>query len=47
MFQRFFTELRAAAVPVSLKEYLVLVEALDKEVIDLDVQDFYYLSRPW
>jgi uncharacterized protein with von Willebrand factor type A (vWA) domain len=45
MFQRFFTELRAARVPVSLKEYLVLVEALDKEVIDLDVQDFYYLSR--
>jgi len=45
MFQRFFTELRAARVPVSLKEYLVLVEALDKEAIDLDVQDFYYLSR--
>jgi hypothetical protein len=45
MFQRFFTELRAARVPVSLKEYLVLVEALEKEVIDLDVQDFYYLSR--
>ena len=45
MFQRFFTELRAARVPVSLKEYLVLVEALEKEAIDLDVQDFYYLSR--
>jgi uncharacterized protein with von Willebrand factor type A (vWA) domain len=45
MFQRFFTELRAARVPVSLKEYLVLVEALEKETIDLDVQDFYYLSR--
>ncbi|MFZ2030559.1 MAG: VWA domain-containing protein [Vitreimonas sp.] len=45
MFQRFFTELRAARVPVSLKEYLVLVEALEKGAIDLDVQDFYYLSR--
>jgi uncharacterized protein len=45
MFQRFFTELRAARVPVSLKEYLVLVEALDKEAIDLRVEDFYYLSR--
>ncbi|MGD9981350.1 MAG: VWA domain-containing protein [Hyphomonadaceae bacterium] len=45
MFQRFFTELRAAAVPVSLKEYLVLVEALDKQAIDLKVEDFYYLSR--
>ncbi len=45
MFQRFFTELRAARVPVSLKEYLVLVEALEKEAIDINVQDFYYLSR--
>ena len=45
VFQRFFTELRAAHLPVSLKEYLVLVEALDKEAIDINVQDFYYLSR--
>jgi uncharacterized protein with von Willebrand factor type A (vWA) domain len=45
MFQRFFTELRAAAVPVSLKEYLTLVEALEKEAIPPDVQDFYYLAR--
>jgi uncharacterized protein with von Willebrand factor type A (vWA) domain len=45
VFQRFFTELRAARVPVTLKEYLVLVEALDKEAIDNNVQDFYYLSR--
>ncbi len=45
MFQRFFTELRAARVPVSLKEYLVLVEALEKEAIDTNVEDFYYLSR--
>src|ERR1041384_7483981 len=45
MFQRFFTELRAANVPVSLKEYLVLIEALEKEAIDTNVDDFYYLSR--
>src|SRR6185437_12071672 len=45
MFQRFFTELRAARVPVSLKEYLLLIEALEKEVIPPYVQDFYYLSR--
>ncbi|MEQ1618922.1 MAG: VWA domain-containing protein [Terricaulis sp.] len=45
MFQRFFTELRAARVPVSLKEYLVLVEALEKNTIDSNVEDFYYLSR--
>jgi uncharacterized protein with von Willebrand factor type A (vWA) domain len=42
---RFFTELREAKVPVTLKEYLVLMEALDKAVIDRRVDDFYYLSR--
>ncbi|MGQ0532345.1 MAG: vWA domain-containing protein [Caulobacteraceae bacterium] len=45
MFQRFFTELRAARVPVTLKEYLVLVEALEKDAIPPNVEDFYYLSR--
>src|SRR6516225_7066638 len=45
MFMRFFTELREAKVPVTLKEYLVLMEALDKSVIDRRVDDFYYLSR--
>jgi uncharacterized protein with von Willebrand factor type A (vWA) domain len=45
MFQRFFTELRAARVPVSLKEYLVLIEALEKDAIPPLVEDFYYLSR--
>ena len=45
MFQRFFTELRAARVPVTLKEYLVLIEALEKDAIAPNVEDFYYLSR--
>ena len=45
MFQRFFTELRAAKVPVSLKEYLTLLEAMEKDVIAPYVDDFYYLSR--
>jgi len=45
MFQRFFTELRAARVPVSLKEYLLLVEALEKDAIGPNVEDFYYLAR--
>ncbi len=45
MFQHFFTELRAAKVPVSLKEYLTLLEALDKGAIDTNVDNFYYLSR--
>ncbi|MDP3299006.1 MAG: VWA domain-containing protein, partial [Phenylobacterium sp.] len=45
MFMQFFTELRQAKVPVSLKEYLMLMEGLDKMVIDRTVEDFYYLSR--
>jgi len=49
MFQHFFHELRAAKVPVTLKEYLTLLEAMDKGVVGGDggneVQDFYFLSR--
>ncbi len=45
MFMRFFTELREAKLPVTLKEYLVLMQALDRQVIDRSVDDFYYLSR--
>ena len=45
MFMRFFTELREAKVPVTLKEYLMLMEAMDKGVIDRNVDDFYYLAR--
>ena len=35
MFLNFFNELRAAKIPVTLKEYLVLLEAMDKQVIDM------------
>ncbi len=45
MFQRLFTELRAARVPVSLKEYLVLIEALERDAIPPRIDDFYYLAR--
>lgn len=45
MFLNFFNELRAAKIPVTLKEYLILMEAMDKQVINMDVEDFYYLSR--
>ena len=45
MFLKFFTELRDAKVPVTLKEYLALTDAMDKGVIDMEVEQFYYLSR--
>jgi len=41
----FFYRLRAARVPVSLKEFLTLLEALEKGVIGPSVDDFYYLAR--
>lgn len=45
MFLNFFTSLRAAQVPVTLREYLTLMEALDRDLAGKSVQDFYYLSR--
>jgi len=45
MFVNFFHELKTAGLPVSLREYLTLLEAMDAEVIEREVEDFYYLSR--
>ncbi len=45
MFTTLFFELRAAKVPVSLKEYLTLMAAMDAGVAAYDVEDFYYLAR--
>src|SRR5437899_11702 len=45
MFVNFFLELRQARVPVSLREYLTLMEAMKIGVADYSVEDFYYLSR--
>ena len=45
MFLNFIDELRAAGIQASLKEHLVLLEALDKDVIDQTPEAFYYLAR--
>ncbi len=45
MFAEFFLELRAARVPVSLREYLTLLEAVERGLARYSIQDFYYLSR--
>jgi uncharacterized protein with von Willebrand factor type A (vWA) domain len=45
MFATFFHELRAAGVPVTLREYLTLMEAMDQDLADRRVESFYYLSR--
>ncbi|HNU12040.1 MAG TPA: hypothetical protein PKJ45_11865, partial [Rubrivivax sp.] len=45
MLINFFYALRAARLPVSVKEYLTLLQALKAEVIGPSVDDFYYLAR--
>ena len=45
MFFNFVDELRAAGIKASFKEHLMLLEALDKDVIEQTPEQFYYLSR--
>ncbi|PWC46356.1 VWA domain-containing protein [Azospirillum sp. TSA6c] len=45
MFTSFFFDLRKAGVPVSLTEYLTLMEAMKQGTASFRVEDFYYLSR--
>jgi uncharacterized protein with von Willebrand factor type A (vWA) domain len=45
MLTRFFYTLRSASIPVSLTEYLSLLEALEARVAEYSVDDFYYLAR--
>jgi len=45
VFFSFFAELREAKVPVSLREYLTLMEAMQKRVAAFDIEDFYFLAR--
>jgi uncharacterized protein with von Willebrand factor type A (vWA) domain len=45
MFIEFFLKLRAAGVPVSLREFLTLQEAMRQGLADFDLDHFYYLAR--
>src|ERR1041384_5553733 len=45
MLVTFFQELKSAGLPVTLREYLTLMEAMDKDLASRRVEDFYYLSR--
>src|SRR5262245_57861381 len=45
MFVSFFRELKQAVVPVTLREYLTLMEAMDADLASRRVDDFYFLSR--
>ncbi|WP_299887392.1 VWA domain-containing protein [uncultured Ruegeria sp.] len=45
MFLPFFENLRKAAIPVSLREYLTFLEGMKKGLTTYDVEAFYYLAR--
>src|SRR6478672_10696548 len=45
MLVRFFTDLRAGGVPVTLPEFLTLLEALEARLAAFSPEDFYYLAR--
>jgi hypothetical protein len=45
MFINFFYELKKAKIPVTLREYLTLIEAVKAGVASYKVEHFYFLSR--
>ena len=45
MLVNFFYTLKRAEIPVSIKEYLVLLEALKAHLAFADMDDFYHLAR--
>lgn len=45
MFQPFFQTLRDTGVPVSLREYLAFLEAMQAGLVTYDVEGFYWLAR--
>lgn len=45
MFLQFFTSLRDAQIPVTLREYLTLMEALDANLAEQSIDNFYHLAR--
>ena len=45
MFLTFFLKLKAAGVPVTLREHLALLDAMAADLVTYDVEGFYYLAR--
>ena len=41
----FFFTLKDAKIPVSIKEFLMLLEALQKNIAATSIDDFYFLAR--
>ncbi len=45
MFVQFFYNLKEARIPVTIREFLTFLEALDKGVAQANIDEFYYLAR--
>ena len=45
MFAELFYGLKEVKVPVTLREYLTLLEAMERQLVIYDVEGFYYLAR--
>jgi uncharacterized protein with von Willebrand factor type A (vWA) domain len=45
MLTGFFLRMKSAKLPISIKEYLTLIEAMQKQVIEPSIDQFYYLAR--
>ncbi len=45
MFLPFFLKLKEAKIPVTLREYLTLLEGLKQGLVTYDVEAFYFLAR--
>ncbi len=45
MFIPFFLQLKEAKIPVTLREFLALLEGMEKGIADFDVEAFYFLAR--
>ena len=45
MFVNFFHQLKSSGIPVSLGEYLTLLNGLNQHVIAHDTEEFYYFAR--
>jgi uncharacterized protein with von Willebrand factor type A (vWA) domain len=45
VFIPFFLELKAAKIPVTLREFLTLMEGMDQHIADYDGEGFYFLAR--
>lgn len=45
MFLPFFLTLKSYKVPVTLREYLALLEGMNQQIAKFDIEGFYYLAR--